>query len=143
MNIDLNAPVISREKILINAAVKTVWNLFTDISNWSNWNADINFSNLAESLALGATFHWETAGMKIASTIKELIPPKQIGWSGEVQGIMGVHVWHFADENGITLVKTEESWNGEAARKNISEMQKTLDESLQSWLKKLKTEAEK
>ncbi len=142
MNIDENAPVITRDEILVAAPLEKVWETHTDINGWSDWNKDISHSNLREPLAVGATFQWETAGMKIASTIGEILPHKKIGWSGETNGIMGIHVWHFADENGATRVRTEESWSGEPVAAQIDATQKALDQSLRSWLESLKSEAE-
>ena len=46
MNIDENAPVITREEILIDAPLDTVWSLHTDISSWSEWLPDIDASTV-------------------------------------------------------------------------------------------------
>lgn len=44
-------------------------------------------------------------------------------------------------EDGV-LVQTEESWNGEPVRLQVSFMQQALDQSIRSWLESLKREAE-
>jgi hypothetical protein len=41
MDIDENAPVITRDEILIDAPLDTVWGLQTGISSWSEWQPDI------------------------------------------------------------------------------------------------------
>ena len=41
VDIDENAPVITRDEILIDAPLSTVWDLHTDISSWSEWLPDI------------------------------------------------------------------------------------------------------
>ncbi len=142
MEIDNNAPVITRDEIKIAAPIETVWKLHTAINGWTDWNKDIESAKLDAPLAVGSTFYWETAGMKIISTIGELSPPEKIAWSGEVQGIMGVHVWRFAAVEGGTLVQTEESWSSEPVTKKIAATQKALDQSLRSWLESLKRKAE-
>jgi uncharacterized membrane protein len=51
MDIDENAPVITRDEILINAPLSTVWDLHTDISSWSQWLQ--NLKHKAEMQAQG------------------------------------------------------------------------------------------
>jgi uncharacterized protein YndB with AHSA1/START domain len=142
MNIDENAPVITREEILIDAPLDTVWSLHTDISSWSEWLPDIDASTIEGPLEVGTVFHWQTHGLSIESTIQEIDPPRRIVWSGPAQGIMATHVWTIMpSENGV-LVHTEESWDGDPVRAQPEEMQQALDGSLRSWLQSLKREAE-
>jgi len=109
MDINSSAPVITHDEIVINSSLRKVWNLFTDISRWSEWNKDIASSSVQSPLDIGTVFNWSTAGMNISSTIGEFIPLQRIAWSGLVQGIMGIHVWSFNTiEHGV-LVKTHES----------------------------------
>lgn len=142
MDINHNAPVITRDDILIKAPLSTVWNLFTSIPAWPNWNKAIERASLQTPLAVGSVFYWSTAGMEIASTIGELIPQKRIAWSGLVQGIMGVHVWRFTQVEDGALVQTEESWDGEPVRLQVDFLQRALDQSIRSWLESLMQEAE-
>ena len=82
MNIDENAPVITRNEILIDAPLESVWGLHTDISSWSEWLPDIDASTIEEPLAVGTVFRWQTYGLRIESTIQEIDPPRRIVWSG-------------------------------------------------------------
>jgi len=143
MDIDQNAPVITRDEIVIAAPVGTVWNLFADISAWLDWNKDIESASLDGPLSVGATFRWRTAGMDITSTVDEWVPQQGVAWSGLVQGILGIHVWRFTPVAGGTLVQTEESWDGEPVRAaQPGLMQQALDRSIRSWLESLKREAD-
>jgi uncharacterized protein YndB with AHSA1/START domain len=142
MDIDENAPVITREEILIGVPIGTVWSLHTDISCWSEWLPDIDASTIEGSLEVGTVFHWQTFGLSIESTIQEIDPLRRIAWSGSAQGIMAIHVWTMTpSENGV-LVRTEESWDGEPVRAQPEEMQQALDGSLRTWLQSLKHRAE-
>lgn len=143
LNVNQNAPVISRQEIVIKAPLESVWKIHTDISNWTKWNPDITSSELAGPIAAGTTFHWETAGMKISSTIREAVPFSKIGWSGEAGGILAIHIWTFSKNSEGTLVHTEESWEGSALPLEVGDMKKALDASLISWLSYLKRRAEK
>src|SRR5215212_4623530 len=93
MDIDENAPVITRDEILIDAPLSTVWGLHTAISSWSEWLPDIASSTIEGPLEVGMVFRWETFGLSIESTIREIEPPRRIVWSGPAQGITAIHVW--------------------------------------------------
>lgn len=142
MNIDRNAPVMTRDKIVVAAPLQTVWNLFTDINGWSGWNKHIEKASLDDSLAVGATIRWTTAGFNIASIIGEMIPHERIVWSGDAPGFSGIHLWQFTQTNEGVIVETAESCDGEFVRAQISQMQSALDQFLRSWLESLKQEAE-
>ena len=92
MDIDENAPVISRDEILIDAPIESIWGLHTDISSWSEWMPDIDTSTIEGPLAVGTVFRWQTYGLSIHSTIQEIDPPRRIVWSGPAQGIAAIHV---------------------------------------------------
>lgn len=143
VNIDRNAPAITRDEILIAAPLSTVWNVQTDISAWPRWNTDISSAEMTGPLAAGTVFRWSTAGLDdITSTIGEVIAERRIVWSGPAQGITAVHVWTFTPVQDGVLVRTEESWDGAPVRENLEFMQGALDASLRSWLANLKREAE-
>ena len=57
MDIDENAPVITREEILIDAPLSTLLDLHTDISSWSEWQPDIDSSTIEGPLEVGTLFH--------------------------------------------------------------------------------------
>src|ERR1700754_4038122 len=106
LTIDINAPVITRDQILVHATPQKVWDILTDINNWSSWNKDINSAKLAANLDVNNSFTWTTAGMEITSTIAEIRPPSKIAWSGEVSGIMGIHEWHIEPAEDGAIVRT-------------------------------------
>jgi uncharacterized protein YndB with AHSA1/START domain len=89
MDIDENAPVITRDEILIDAPLGTVWDLHTDISSWPQWLPDIDSATMEGPLEAGTVFRWQTFGLSIESTIQEVDPPRRIAWSGPAQGIVG------------------------------------------------------
>jgi uncharacterized protein YndB with AHSA1/START domain len=142
MGIDENAPVITRDEILIDAPLSTVWGLHTDISSWSEWLPDIDSSRIEGLLEVGTVFDWQTFGLSIESTIREIEPPRRIVWSGPAQGITAIHVWTMTpSENGVR-VQTEESWEGDPVRAQPEELQRALDDSLRAWLQNLKHKVE-
>ena len=142
MTINEKAPVITRDEIRIAKPISIVWDLFTNVVEWTSWNKDINRATLVGPLAVGSAIHWTTAGMDIVSTIGELIPGQRIVWSGTSNGIEGIHHWQFTAIEQGTRVQTEESWAGEPVDQQIEKMQLGLDQSLRAWLESLKREAE-
>jgi hypothetical protein len=142
MDINHQAPVVSRHEVVIHAPVNAIWRIQTDVSRWPEWLEDVSRAELNGPFAEGATFRWETAGLSIVSTIAEVVPFRRLAWSGPSAGITGIHVWTFTElENGV-LVRTEESWDGPSAQAHPETLQRALDASLARWLDYLKVRAE-
>lgn len=142
MNINPKAPVLTNEEVIINAPLIDVWNIHTDISNWSDWNDEISASRIDAPPAIGKTFTWTISGMEISSTISELIPGQKIAWSGTVNGVLGIHVWLFRDVGDGVLVSTAESLEGEPINDQVDFYQDGLNKTLRAWLDNLKKKAE-
>ncbi|MFD4241050.1 SRPBCC family protein [Streptomyces sp. NPDC058525] len=140
--IDENAPVIARLSTVINAPLKTVWQLHTDIGAWATWNTDVDQSVLDGPLTPGTSFTWKTHGLDITSTVHELIPGERIVWGGPAGGITGIHVWTFEQTGDQVTVHTEESWSGAPVDAAPEELGRALHQSLENWLAALKSQAE-
>jgi len=80
--------------------------------------------------------------MAIPSTISEAVPLRQLAWSGETGGILGINVWSFSVTPEGTHVRTEESWEGVSLPAQTKGIQDALDASLIRWLSFLKTRSE-
>ena len=91
------------------------------IDDWLRWQSHITRAALAGPVAVGSTFSWEAAGLKIVSVIDAIAEPQRILWHGEANGILGIHVWAFSPEQRGTLVVTEESWEGLTLPSDVSE----------------------
>ncbi|MGW3078097.1 MULTISPECIES: SRPBCC family protein [unclassified Kitasatospora] len=144
VQINEQAPVITRADILIHAPLHTVWNIQTDVENWPTWqpNVETVTKDTPGRLRPGSTFRWSTEGLDITSTVKQVEPGKRLAWGGPAQGITAVHVWTFTPTRDGVLVHTEESWTGEPVTANQAALQTALDNSLHHWVTNLKHEAE-
>ena len=142
MEINTEAPVITRDQILINAPVEKIWEIQADVSGWPAWQPDVDGAESEGPLEVGSVFRWQTAGLDITSTVQEIDPPRRIVWSGPAQGISAVHVWTLEPREDGALVKTEESWEGEPVDAQVETLQGALDKSLLDWLENLKRTAE-
>ncbi|MFC9324066.1 SRPBCC family protein [Kitasatospora sp. NPDC057015] len=140
--VDSDAPVVVRLAVTVNAPLAEVWALHTDIAAWPDWNPDISAAELAGPLAPGATFAWRTHGLDITSTVYQVVPGRRIVWGGPAQGIDGVHVWTFQEQDGLVTIRTDESWSGAPVLAAPDALRDALRQSLEQWLLRLKERAE-
>jgi uncharacterized protein YndB with AHSA1/START domain len=142
MDINEDAPVITRDEIVINAPIETIWSIQTNINGWPSWQPDVDGADADGPLEVGSVFCWQTAGLDITSTVEEIDVPRRIVWGGPAQGIIAVHVWTFELQDDAVLVRTEESWEGDPVTAQVETLQGALDASLRAWLENLKRTAE-
>jgi hypothetical protein len=143
MDIHRNAAIVARDEITIEAPVATVWEIFTDIPRWPDWNANITGAGIDGPLAVGATFHWLTAVTVNSSVVMELAPMERIIWSGDVNGFTVVHLWQFSPVNDHrSSVRAEESWSGVVDIRQKEFFRRSRGESIRYWLESLKRKAE-
>ena len=142
MDIKNEAPVVTRDEILISAPIQTIWDIQTDVPAWPSWQPDVDGAEADGRLAVGSVFRWQTAGLNITSTVEEIDAPRRIVWGGPAQGIVAVHVWTFEEQADGVLVRTAESWEGDPVTAQPETMQAALDGSLRTWLENLKRAAE-
>lgn len=142
MDIDTNAPVFARKEIIIHAPVEYVWQIQTDIENWSKWQPGITSTKLDGDLKAGTTFRWKAKGLNIVSTLHTVKLHRQIGWTGISPGMFAVHNWTFEARGEATLVTTEESLSGWLTRLMKLFDPDFLEKSLETSLQILKTRSE-
>jgi hypothetical protein len=142
MEINPQAPAIARHEITINASSERIWQLLTNINDWTAWNLNISEAKLEGSFKVGSIFRWKSGGTAIVSTLQEVEPQRRIVWTGKVFGTQAIHVWILEPQPNGTIVRTEESFEGWLVVLLRGMMQKTLDTSLKNWLQLLKTRAE-
>lgn len=142
MDIDTCAPAFARREIVIHAPVEKVWQIQTDIENWSQWQPDIILAKLEGALTAGTTFRWKAKILNIVSTIHTVNPKQQIGWTGISLGMFAVHNWTFEARGETTRVITEESLSGWLTRLMKLVDSNFLEKSMEASLQFLKTKAE-
>lgn len=141
-DVDRNAPVLANVEIDIDAPRDTVWRLHTDVNAWPSRQTDITEAHLDQPLAVGASFNWTTYGMAITSSVYAIDEGSRILWGGEGNGITGIHEWTFTDAPSGVRVTTTESFAGDPVETETTTMQGLLNQSLKSWLERLKATAE-
>ena len=142
-DIDQNAPVIAHHEIDITAPLDTVWSLHTRVNEWPSWNQEMTDATLEGPFEAGNSFTWTSYGFTVTSTIYEVDDRSRTLWGGTAQGITGTHEWRFEPTAEGVRVTTAESFAGQPVDANTAWMQNLLDNSLVTWLGRLKTEAER
>ncbi len=142
MEINPQAPLVTRKEIFIQASPEAVWKIQTDINAWKDWQPDIAKSLLQGPLEAGSIFQWTSGGFAITSTLQEVELHRHIAWTGQAFGSKVRHIWVFKPENGGTLLTTEESMEGWLISLMKLVMPRFLDQSLDVWLRSLKNKAE-
>lgn len=148
--VDPTAKARHRAEILIQAPLRTVWSLHTDVESWPSWQKPaapmtverLDPGPLRRHSRFRATIHLPSppsATVVITSDVRQLRHRRCIRWTGPADGpgyhVDGIHVWNFTETRAGVLVRTEETHTGPQADENS-------DMGLDTWLKDLKTAAE-
>jgi hypothetical protein len=158
-SVDPKAKIRYRGEVVIDASLRTIWALQTDVERWPSWQPPVLTSERLDSgpLRAGSSFRWTTpvpetplnpaTTLVITSTIHQLQRHKCVRWSGPAVGEglridEGVHVWTFTEVGGRVLVRTEETWRGRQVEADVEFATAVLGAGLEGWLRDLKTAAE-
>ena len=140
--VDLKAPVVSKHDVVIKAPLTVVWNLHTDVNEWTTWQKDITEARIDGRMEPGNYFDWTSYNFPVRSTVYEITENRRVLWGGTADGITGIHEWLFTDTPNGVQVTTTESFAGDPVDADPGAMQGTLDTSLSAWLGHLKAAAE-
>ncbi|MFI6910336.1 SRPBCC family protein [Nonomuraea sp. NPDC050394] len=151
--VDPAAQARYRSEIFIQAPLRTIWNLQTDVEAWPSWQKPVapmtvkrldpgplrKRSRFQATIQVPASPPAPPGTVIITSQVRQLQYGRCIRWTGPADGpgfhVDGVHVWNFIKVRGGVLVRTEETHTGPQANPNS-------DMGLEAWLKDLKTAAE-
>jgi uncharacterized protein YndB with AHSA1/START domain len=143
MDVNRNAPVLSKGEVEIAADPETVWKVLSTPDHWPDWNPDIKSVSIEGGVAKGTKFRWKAGPWRIVSVIQNVKRARLLAWTGRMMGIKAVHTWHLEPRGSGTVVVNEESWQGPIARLFRRSLQKALDKATVSGLDQLKAEAER
>ncbi len=138
--INQDGSVVGTEQIEINAPAEKVWHILTDIDNWKTWMPNVTASKKDGALAVDTQFDWTNNGTDIHSTIGVVETNKMIGWSGTASIAKAAHIWHLQEQDGKTIVRTEESFDGFMI--SLFFGKEEMSAALTEWLRQLKKKAE-
>jgi hypothetical protein len=136
-------PVSASAETFIQASLERVWNIQSNISEWKNWNSDIESMNVDGEVGIGTIFRWKTGGITIESKISEFVPEQRIAWEGRTFGINAYHIWEFSEGKTGVHVYTQERFTGIFAWFLPGTMRNQILKALNHGVLVLKQEAER
>ncbi|HEX7173016.1 MAG TPA: SRPBCC family protein [Candidatus Limnocylindria bacterium] len=142
MEINRDAPVTAIGAVDVSAAPEDTWEVLADLARWPRWNADITEVSVDGPLAAGTSFRWKSGPGWITSVLREVDPPRTLGWTGTTFSIRAVHVYRLEPIDAGTRVRTEESWEGLLASLLRRIFRGTLRTAVDTGLERLKAEVE-
>ncbi len=110
--------MIIKESIVIDAPVKTVWQVLTEVENWPDWNTVCRECRLEEGDALeeGACLSFELSPLvfplRIAPVIEAYEEGKKLTWAGSKWGIHARHTFSFSPLDGGCRLESREVFSG-------------------------------
>ncbi|MGI5256019.1 SRPBCC family protein [Streptomyces angustmyceticus] len=156
--VDPDALVRHRTETVINAPLRTLWKLQTDVERWPAWQSPVETVQRLDHgpLRKGSAFRWTTpvppnpstpaTSLEITSTVRQIKDGACLRWTGPAIGeglrIEGIHVWTFTQVKGGVRVSTEETHTGAQVDADVPTASRILREGLEAWLRDLKSTAE-
>lgn len=156
--VDPEARIRYRTQAVIDAPLRTVWRIQTDVERWPSWQTAVISNKRLDHgpLRRGSAFRWSTpvpetplnpaTTLVVTSTVRQLQHQRCLRWNGPAVGAgltidEGVHVWTFTDIGGRVLVRTEETWRGSQVEQDVPLATAALGAGLETWLTELRTVA--
>jgi hypothetical protein len=112
--------MIIRESIKIIAPMEKVWQTFTDLTRWTEWNtvmSNINSDDrcLMDGKDIRCCFRPFLFPVKVNIKIHEVVPFNRVVWSAQKKGLFAFHEFFFAedgDEVKEVMVSSKETFSG-------------------------------
>ncbi len=161
------APLRLAAEIRIHAPPERLWEILLDVERWPLWHRGIHFATLragpdgegseepaqAPEFAApeghlrtppeGTRMDWRADGMRLRSTLTLVRPPRVLEWTSRTLAAGAIHRWILTPEgDGVTVVHSEEVWEGLVVRLLRGTLLRTLRRSRTHWLEALKARAE-
>ena len=109
--------MVIEESVLINAPLDRVWNTFTDLTCWVNWNSVLkDVSSGHTTLQKGGTFSCSLRpflfSVSFEPYIEEVIPNERVVWIASKFGIFARHEYLFQRFEDRVRVTSRETFQG-------------------------------
>src|SRR5262249_1469255 len=88
------SPIFTHNELFIAAPAERIFAALVRATEWPTFygNAkDVVIEGGADGLTLGTLFHWTTFGVRVHTTVEELLPNRRLAWSGRGLGSSAYH----------------------------------------------------
>ncbi len=140
-----------KKETIINADIKKVWNVFSELEKWPDWSGyhiDAKW-NSKNKWKKGSEFMQHSKGFGIIPNFKsnskiiEIEPYSRVTWAGTRSWIKGTHTLEFKKVRNKTKVINKEVFTGLLSPIFYPLIKKKFNEYFADFLIGLKKEAEK
>lgn len=105
------------ETIEINAGIEKVWNAFTDLTCWEEWNTVLRdiateSRSIKEGNKFSCSLRFFSVPLFFEPEIKEVAPRQKVVWKGKKYGISSLHEFIFTEKDRRVLVRSRETFSG-------------------------------
>lgn len=110
--------MIIRETIHIAASPATVWQVFSDIDNWRQWNPVCRECRLetGQAMETGACISFQLTPVffpiRISPLITRCLPAREVVWIGSKWGLHAEHTFLLKPESNGTRLESMERFSG-------------------------------
>jgi hypothetical protein len=111
--------MVIKEEIEINAPLGVVWQTFSQMEAWDDWNTACRGCCVISgdaSLSAGTCFSFVIRPlvfpMKVQPRIVKCDPGREVVWEGGKMGINASHTWQFHEEDGKVRLLSVECFEG-------------------------------
>ena len=109
--------MILTESIVIKAPLKKIWQTFTDLTCWSDWNTvmkdvDPKEDAIAHGRSIRCSFRPFFFPIRVKMKIEKVVPYEAIIWSAKKKGLKARHELLFQPQNNTVTVVSRETFSG-------------------------------
>ena len=140
--------MVIEESILIHAKMDKVWDTFTNLTCWKDWNTVMRNVNsgedcLSHGSEISCSFHPFFLPIKAKIRIEEVIPHKRIVWSAKKKGFSARNKFSFQGNERGVVITSRETYSGPLVKSLGFLLPKGKMQTLiKTFLKDLKTASE-
>ena len=113
--------MVLTESIVINAPLVKVWETFTDLACWTDWNTvirDVAYKDkrITSGNKIKCSFKPFFFLIKVDIKIEEVLPLERVTWSARKKGLSARHEIIFEKHDNAVKVTSRESFRGALTR---------------------------
>jgi hypothetical protein len=140
--------IVFEESMLINANIEKVWEIFTNLTCWKDWNTVMRNVNsdekyLSNGGKISCSLRPFLLPVKTKIMVEEVIPHKSIVWFAKKKGFSARNKFTFQGNEKGVLVTSRETYSGLLVRSfGFILPKRKMQNLIKTFLRNLKTASE-